>query len=405
YVVAEGRAALSPVAADPSPLPALEALVGSALVNQQPTTDGTARFAMLESIRGYALERLRDGAAWAATRRAHAAHYLRLARAAQPHLDDPAGPEWMGRLERDHDNANAALDWYLEEDPAGGLDLLWVSWLFWWRRGHIDEVNRHLGQILGQDARLGPQATGLALFLAGGGSFAIGEVDRARVLLERALPLLRAAGDDGGVALAAATLGPFALARGEREQAAGYLAEARESATRLENRWQVSYVHSRLALIATGEGRPDDAQDHLAVALDVAGGGQEQVASLVAHYTAAVCELAFDDPAGSRRHLVDGLGVAAADQDDATVATFLEAIAELDRRRGAPAKAVRLAAAAAVLRTPSSELWIRACVAPWPAIELDRAAARSRLGDEAFEAAWRAGEAIGDRAVAEASAP
>ncbi|GAA1886405.1 ATP-binding protein [Asanoa iriomotensis] len=389
---------------DGDPLEELATLVESALVNQQSMADGTARFGMLESIRGYALQRLRESEVWVATRRAHAAHYLGLARAAQPHLDEAAGPMWMSRLELEHDNANTALDWLLSADPAAALDLLWVSWVFWWRGGHIDEVNRHLGEILGTGARLDPRRTGLAFFLAGGGAFASGQVDQARALLERALPLLRAAGDDGDVALSAATLGPFAQARGEREQAARYLAEALETAGRLEHRWQLSYVHSRLALLAAGEGRRRDAQGHLRVALETSGAAQEHVASLVAHYTAAVCDLAFEEPVAAHRHLLDGLAVAATERDEATVGTFLAAIAELECRHGDLAQGVRLAAAAAALRTPSSELWIRACVAPFPAIELDQARARARLGDEAYEAAWRAGEAIGvDRAIAEAT--
>lgn len=41
----------------------------------------------------------------------------------------------------------------------------------------------------------------------------------------------------------------------------------------------------------------------------------------------------------------------------------------------------------------------------WPAIELDPAAARARLGAAAYDAAWRAGGALGvDRAVAAAMA-
>ncbi|WP_444541772.1 ATP-binding protein, partial [Asanoa siamensis] len=388
------------------PLPRLEALVESALVGQHTTGTGTPRFTMLESIRSFALERLRTGDGWHAAHRDHARHYLGLARAAQPHLEGPAGPDWLSRLELEHDNANVALDWILaHDDPAVALDLLRVSWLFWWRRGHIDEVNRHLADIMHHGAgRLPDQSTGLALVLAGGGAFAAGRVDQALPMLERALPLLRAAGDDGGLALATATLGPFAVAD-DPELAARYRAEALASAARLGDSWQVSYVHSRLALLTVGDGRPEDARDHLRVALGSSAGGQEPFAALLANYTAAICCLAFDDPDRARGHLVDGIGLAAEGRDEAVVSTFLAAFAELAGRAGDPVKAVRLTAAATALRIPSTELWMRACVAPWPALELDRSLAEARLGADAYAAAWAQGEALGlDRAVAEVSA-
>ncbi len=48
---------------------------------------------------------------------------------------------------------------------------------------------------------------------------------------------------------------------------------------------------------------------------------------------------------------------------------------------------------------------MRAFVAPWPATGLDRAAARSRLGADAYDRAWRAGEELGiEPAVAQATA-
>ncbi len=76
-------------------------------------------------------------------------------------------------------------------------------------------------------------------------------------------------------------------------------------------------------------------------------------------------------------------------------------MADIDSRNGDLARAVRLAAAAQSLRTPSNEVWMRAFVTSWQLIGLDPATTRARLGADGYDAAWRDGERLGlDRAVA-----
>jgi len=65
----------------PDIVDALGALVDQSLVRQE-ERHGEPRFALLETIREYALERLREGADWREAHDRHAAHYLALAEAA-----------------------------------------------------------------------------------------------------------------------------------------------------------------------------------------------------------------------------------------------------------------------------------------------------------------------------------
>jgi predicted ATPase len=64
---------------------------------------------MLETIREYAMEQLEASAEAEPVRRRHAAHYLALAEEAEPKLHSAAQQDWLGRLEREHDNLRAAL--------------------------------------------------------------------------------------------------------------------------------------------------------------------------------------------------------------------------------------------------------------------------------------------------------
>ncbi len=101
-------------------LDAIGSLVDKSLVR----ADGE-RFGMLETIREYAGELLASSAEADDIRRAHADHYLRLARAAAPGLASSDEATWRATLEIEHDNLRAALRFSLDgADPAGALRAL-----------------------------------------------------------------------------------------------------------------------------------------------------------------------------------------------------------------------------------------------------------------------------------------
>ncbi|GIF50404.1 putative ATPase [Asanoa ferruginea] len=395
-------AAEAVVLPDHDPLPILEALVESALVQRTTEPDGRGRFTMLETVRHYARMRLQDSREQPPVRAAHAAHYLSLAQAAEPHLNRADGPTWLRRLELERENIHAALNWFLEEDdPAQALRLLWASWAFWWRRGHIEEASRYVARIRDRGELLDGPETGRALLGSGVLTFVSGQYQQAENYLLRALPFLRAGGDDPGVSLALGPLGQFAALRGEAARAQTYLDEARDKG----EEWQTSLYHSRVARVRMANGDYDEALAHLRHAVDVSRGAQDQFVALVAHYTWAACSVAVDEPADARHHLIEGLSLAAVSGDEAAIAQFLAALADVDASGGDLERAVQLAAAAQALRTPSNEMWMRAFVAPWPATGPDRDEARSRLGADAYDRAWQAGEHLGiERAITAATA-
>src|SRR4029077_3197223 len=112
-------------------LDTLQSLVDKSLVRH-----AEERFWMLETIREFAGERLRESADGEVFRRRHADHFLLLAEEAEPHL--PAFErDWVDRLDREHDNLRAALD-QLEAVPEPQLLQRLAGSLarFWLTRGH-----------------------------------------------------------------------------------------------------------------------------------------------------------------------------------------------------------------------------------------------------------------------------
>ncbi len=118
----------------------LERLLEHSLLRQEEGLKGEPRFTMLETIREYGLEQLKALADADAARRMHFEYFLTLAETAEPELSGPDQGVWLDRLEIEHDNVRAALDWGVERNEAEvALRLAAGLWRFWLVRGHFTE--------------------------------------------------------------------------------------------------------------------------------------------------------------------------------------------------------------------------------------------------------------------------
>jgi predicted ATPase len=179
------------------------ALVDHSLVRREDAADGSPRLTMLETIREFGLERLRDAGEATHARRAHAAGFLAFAERAEPALTGPDQAAWFDRLELEHDNLRTALSWAVD---VGDVDLalrLGKSlWRFWVARGHLREGRERLARLLampGADARTPLRARvlhGAATLVHGSSDF-----HGACLLAEESLAIAREHGDRALVAL------------------------------------------------------------------------------------------------------------------------------------------------------------------------------------------------------------
>lgn len=88
-------------------------LANKNLLRRVEQTDDEPRFAMLKTIREYALEHLSESGEETSIRHAHADYYLALARRAEPELTGSRQAAWLDRLETEYGNLRAALSWLL----------------------------------------------------------------------------------------------------------------------------------------------------------------------------------------------------------------------------------------------------------------------------------------------------
>ena len=95
-----------------------------------------ARYRLLETIRQYALDRLNEAEEAEPAHRRHAEYFLSLAEQAEPRLMTRVVGLWMERLEAEHDNLRAALEWSEAEAGSAETMLRLAGALFWfWNRG------------------------------------------------------------------------------------------------------------------------------------------------------------------------------------------------------------------------------------------------------------------------------
>ncbi len=120
-------------------LDVIEHLVAKSLLIAEQQHETEMRYRLLETIRQYAGEKLAESGQADSARRRHFAYFLDLAETGADALRGPLALEWLDRLEAEHDNLRAALDWSGDTAPADYARLAGALWEFWDTRGHFTE--------------------------------------------------------------------------------------------------------------------------------------------------------------------------------------------------------------------------------------------------------------------------
>jgi predicted ATPase len=177
------------------------------------------RLMMLETIREYGQEALSTSGEMATARQAHAAYYLALAEEAARGYNSPQLAEWLERLEREHDNLRATMEWSL--DPAQAESLLEMAYRlgealteFWRVRGFYNEARAFLERVLARSEGGAASVRARTLNVAAGFAFELGEYDRAETLWQESLALYRELGDIRGIASSLEGIGEIGRRKG-----------------------------------------------------------------------------------------------------------------------------------------------------------------------------------------------
>ena len=218
-------------------LDGLASLVDQSLVRSD-EVNGEPRFSMLEPIREYAQERLEASGDVDAVAERHARAFLSLARELEPDLAGARQRAALDRLELEHANLRAAIDWgEARGDAEIALGITIAVWRFWQKRGYLREARARVSALIAHPWFAAAPAPLRAKTheVMGGIIYWHGEVDGSRPDYEAALAIWREIGDQREIANAAYNLSFCytmavlqALPPDARERADALLGEALE---------------------------------------------------------------------------------------------------------------------------------------------------------------------------------
>jgi predicted ATPase/DNA-binding CsgD family transcriptional regulator len=402
------RLAGDPDRHDLAVLDGIVALLHASLLERVAAPSSEPRYAMLETIREYALEQLEASGEADTTRRAHAAWCLDLAERANP-AQAMRSPSLFDRLAEEHDNVRAAVEWAeAREQTELSLRLTGALWLFWYFRGHLGEGRRRLERALEAAERTGAPRALRVPVLVGAGTVALrqGDTERAVALIEESLAIAREVEDHWGAAMALYQLAVFATRHGAYEQAGIYSDEALALSLSIGDEILGGISRFQLGLVAFGAGDTTLAVARLDKEIGRYRETGEQLSLAVGLSNFGLALSALGDTGRAADVHREGLTLNRQLGILEGVIFNIAGLAVIAERSRATEQAIRLFAAAETL-----EKTIGAALSPLrtlpnrPVFEGSLEAARARSSEAIFAAAWGAGHALTiEEAIAEAMA-
>ena len=261
----------------------------SLLVVERGASGGAAatppRYRMLETVRQYALQQLRDGGEADATRARHAEHFLALAETAAPNLRGPQQSLWMARLRAEHENLVAAMTWCTH--------------------GPVDAA--------AQPART---LSGLRLAAATGRYWLFNDVELGCRLVLQALQRAPADADDASRFNALQVLAAMHMHRGQGDAGLPHAQQALVVAERLGHaEWQAMALGTIGSCLDRGDGGREAALHHYRLARDLARASGSAVPLAAALNNIANLELGQGDFQSAAKGLREALHLSRATGD------------------------------------------------------------------------------------------
>ncbi|MDQ6780637.1 MAG: tetratricopeptide repeat protein, partial [Candidatus Eremiobacteraeota bacterium] len=220
------------------------------------------RYRLLESLRQYGLERLKQGGGFEALAPRHAEYFGRFAQQLNSTWMNTPEPIWIARCRAEIDNIRVALEWSLVQRNNSLLGArlavdLWILWM----TSNAQEGMRWLemAKSVIEPAR----EPGLNVELGLALSRLMFVTPRAQWLVttERTLKAARAHGDEALLARAVFYHGETLVLQNQLDEAEPFLVESLELARRLGYRVRIATAYQMLGQLYRKRGRFDRARD------------------------------------------------------------------------------------------------------------------------------------------------
>jgi predicted ATPase/DNA-binding XRE family transcriptional regulator len=331
-------------------LETLSGLVDSSLVLRHNGEGDAPRYRLLDVVREYAFDRLRERVEEAGIgelQRRHAEYFLALAQVAEPHLTTREHRTWIQRLSTEAGNFRVALNWAMtSRNAAMALQLTAALWMFWRTAGAFSEGRAWLEEALSMDPKGHVRERARAVWGAGWLAYQQGDFAATAARGAELLEWARSVGDRMGVRNGVTLLGQARLAESDYGAAAGYFDEALNIARELAADWLVATSLLNRSTAALHTGHVGQAREMLNEAREVYEGlGDDR---FIARTTLQLSYLALLEGGlqEARNQTMDALEVVAGLGDRWAVAEQLLGLTAIYAAAGDCEQAARLAGAA-----------------------------------------------------------
>jgi len=355
--------------------------------------DGATRHRMLQTVREYALDRLRESGAESECRARHFAAFLALAEECFGKVME--GPEqrlWLNRLANDLDNLRAALSWSAQTSGEAGLRLAALLTPFWRIHKPLSEGREWCTRLLALPPTPASRRNRVALLINAASLAADqGDYAAAKRMYTESFDLCRGTED---ARLAAHAMGGLAFVARVQEDYAECETRAREGVALTRAMGEGLLLVANLHCLATAvQARGDWTAGHglfneaVAIARDI--GNPYHLGLSLNNLGRAECNAGRCDLAGE--HFKEGITILHELGHWPGIATALEGFAALAFAAGSTLRAVRLWGCAEALRQESG-------AAMYPAekrrYDGEVNSAKAQMSGDAFYQTWREGRAM-----------
>ncbi len=371
-----------------SVLDGLASLLDKSLIQKTEDNSSEPRFAMLETIHEYALERLQASADEELLRRRHADYFTHFAERSGKALYSRYQSRGLTNLETEQNNFRAVLSWSLAGNPEPGLRLIAALGACWRIRSYLVEGFNWARHLLAVKTNVAPEVRANALsstsrLLA----CYIGNYADAERMSREALELARQSSDQRSIAEALYARGTT-LMETRSAEARVYFNEALTLFQALEDQWSIAQTLNVIGEVERLEGNYEAAEALYRQALALFQQFGNLWGANIALQNLAYIAQHQHDYERARSLFRESLANSQELQDQLSIANCLGGLAGILNLVGQPQQATRLFGAAEALRSATGA---QIQPADRSAYEHNVAKTREQLDPEIFAACWQEG--------------
>lgn len=367
----------------------LTTLLDNNLLSLREQKNGEIRLEMLEVVREFAAEYLEICGETIALKQNHASYFLSLGENAESHLQSENSVAWLEKLETEHDNLRAALDWSMANDTETAGKIAAALRYFWLNHCHLTEGRRRLEDVLSKFEK-----NHLPIYfklLHGLGQFARsqGDFDAARKIYEESFAATQKAGDREQMIIALHGLSALAARDGDISTARKLTEQQLAISRDLNDKLKTAFSLSSLGDLSLAANDPAAArtciEESLAISRDIGDKHLESTNLLnlgAVAYREKICESAIS-------HFSQSMSIAFQLGNKALISCCLDGFAAVLFEMGNLRQAAQMAGAADEMRD-SIKYEIEITERLFRDAYVERL--RNSLGEQTFEAAYVEGK-------------